>query len=298
MRLKRLLLGASICLVPAMVQAQAPTKIYWTESYPSGTHPVSKANLDGSSPQELCTSSRGFTGVAVDPVHRKLYLAGWDKIERADLDGSNRQDLVTSIYPEDLDLDLLAGKMYWTNYTYDDATIMRANLDGSGVETLTGHLGDGCVLTGIDVDAAGGKVYWVERFDDQIMRANLDGSGMETLLRCSDGVSNSYDVVIYGSYLYWTDWNYGICRAELDGDNPQAPYISGLNDPLYIDVDRTNGKFYWASYGDDSIKRCNHDGTGMETLVTGILYPQAVCLSAESLSRRTVPILQMLLLEE
>ena len=74
--------------------------------------------------------------------------------------------------PDSIALDVTGGKD-WT--TAD--RIERANLDGSGQETL---------LTGADspssiaLDVTGGKMYWITT--DRIERANLDGSGRETLL--------------------------------------------------------------------------------------------------------------------
>jgi len=297
MKLKSALLMISLFLLPALGHAQAPTKFYWTESYPIGTLPVSKANLNGTVQKQLCTQEFGFTGVAVDAQNRKMYLASRNMIERADLDGSNRQVLVTSINPEDIALDLSAGKMYWPDYTYSLAVIKRADLDGKTVDTLTSHLGNGCDLRGMAIHVSGGKIYWVERMADRIRRANLDGSGIQTILQCSDQVVNTWDVAIYGSHVYWTDASYdSISRADLDGDNVVNDVIVGLNDPRYMDIDQTTGKVYWASDGDHCIKRSNLDGSDMQTLVTGVINPLDVFLSTEPLNAGA-SIFNMLLLD-
>lgn len=299
MKLKSALFLVSMFLVHAVSHAQEPTKFYWTESYPIGTHSVSKANLNGTLQKELCDAEFGFTGVAVDVQNGKMYLASRNKIERADLDGSNRVDLVTSINPEDIALDLSAGKMYWPDYTYSAAFIMRADLDGKNIEPITPHLGDGCDLRGMAIDVSGGKVYWVERMDDVINRTNLDGSGgIQTILHCYDGVVNTFDVAIYGSHVYWTDASHdSISRADLDGDNVVNDVIDGLNDPRYLDIDQTTGKVYWASDGGNCIKRADIDGSDMEILVTGVSHPLDVFLSTELRNAGSVSILQMLLLD-
>jgi hypothetical protein len=82
--------------------------------------------------------------VAADTVHGKIYWAGgWNenyagRIGRMNLDGSNPQTLFDGLgiqdLPVDLALDVPAGKMYWTNW--GSASIQRANLDGTGLETL------------------------------------------------------------------------------------------------------------------------------------------------------------------
>ena len=58
------------------------------------------------------------------------------RIQRANLDGSNIQDLITMglTIPYSLALDLVRGKMYWTEQGTDK--IQRANLDGSNIQDL------------------------------------------------------------------------------------------------------------------------------------------------------------------
>ncbi len=285
MKLK-IIVVLTVCLLIGIIpsiSAQAPAKIYWTEYYGYSTLGVWRANLNGQSPEELCTAYYGFEGVAIDFQNNKMYLAAphQNKIERADLDGSNREDFVTSIYPVDITLDLSAGKIYWTDYTYSNAVIKRANLDGSGVESITAHLGDGCDLQGMTIDVPGGKIYWVERGDDVIVKANLDGTSIQTILHCWDGVSNSWDVAVYGSKLYWTDALLGtdnISKADLDGGNVVNDVIPGLNKPRCMAIDHTTGKLYWVSSGDNCIKRADVDGSNLETLVTGLSHPYGIAL--------------------
>src|SRR6266550_2834122 len=77
------------------------------------------------------------TGVAVDPVHGKMYYSdvNSDKIGRMNFDGSGRVDVLSGLAdPWDIALDVAAGKMYWANHGTDK--IQRANLDGSNVENV------------------------------------------------------------------------------------------------------------------------------------------------------------------
>ena len=103
------------------------------------------------------------------------------KIQRANLDGSNVEDLVTGLGKLfALDLDLTAGKMYWTDF--GTTKIQRANLDGSGVEDILTAT-DGLILpSGIALDIASGRIYWADNGDQKIKRANLDGSNIEELV--------------------------------------------------------------------------------------------------------------------
>ena len=95
--------------------------------------------------------------------------------------------------------------MYWTrsenNLSY---TIQRANLDGTGRETL---LSIGVVprrySVGLALDVGAGKMYWSERPTNTIQRANLDGSDHETLVTGASGETIALDVV--AGKMYWTD---------------------------------------------------------------------------------------------
>jgi len=58
-------------------------------------------------------------------------------IERVDLDGRNRKTIVpegATFTPKQLQLDKRHGKLYWCDR--EGMRVMRAHLDGSGIETL------------------------------------------------------------------------------------------------------------------------------------------------------------------
>jgi hypothetical protein len=105
-------------------------------------------------------------------------LAGEGTIRRYNLDGSGEEILMTGLsLPSAIALDLPHAKMYFGDQG-NDGTVQRANLDGSSQEMLVSRPGNG--ITGIALDLAGAKLYWVN--DANIERANLDGTGQETLL--------------------------------------------------------------------------------------------------------------------
>ncbi len=88
--------------------------------------------------------------------------------------------------------DVAQGKMYWVSSWFTDSfhytiagKVQRANLDGSGVEDLALGLE---VPTGLAVDKALGKVYWMHYSNGsdtrmgKIQRSNLDGSDAEDFI--------------------------------------------------------------------------------------------------------------------
>ena len=212
-------------------------KIYWVSWV---NQRLSRANLDGSN-VEVLVAGETFQELAIDLEAGKIYWSGSGKIQRANLDGSEVEDIITtSFYPDGIALDLVNGKIYWTEWTEfppnpDELTdtIQRANLDGSDIEVLvTGLL----VPQAITLDIDGGKIYWTNWPPvDTIQRANLDGTNIEDVL----------------------------------------PGSGGLHDIVF---DFSEGKFYWADTSTTYIQRANVDGSEIEEVVAGLVSPRTVAL--------------------
>src|SRR6201984_480603 len=153
-------------------------------------------NPDGSNPKVILSDlAQGPDGIVVDVERGHIFWTNMNiptlnqgSIERVDLDGGNRKTIVPdggTFTPKQLHLDKENGKLYWSDR--EGMRVMRANLDGSQIETLvdTGN-GDArpgrdatkwCV--GIAVDHDRGHLYWTQKGPDnagkgQILRANLD----------------------------------------------------------------------------------------------------------------------------
>ena len=99
---------------------------------------------DGSDPKTLITGCRLPDGLAVDSAAGYIYWTNMGiphrndgSIERADLDGGNRRFIIPeggTFTPKQLHLDKTSGKLYWSDR--EGMRVMRANLDGSQIETL------------------------------------------------------------------------------------------------------------------------------------------------------------------
>ena len=108
-------------------------------------------------------------------------------IQRSNLDGSEVETLVAGLGdPEDITLDLVAGKMYWIEgrvspewWGDPDGKILRADLDGSNSEVL---------ITGLErpveiaLDVVEGKLYWTDKQGGSIHRAALDSGNVEEVV--------------------------------------------------------------------------------------------------------------------
>jgi DNA-binding beta-propeller fold protein YncE len=156
---------------------------------------VVSLNSDGSDRKVIATGCRYPDGIAVDVAAGQIYWtnmgnpkANDGSVERADLDGRNRTAIVPqggTFTPKQIQLEAKSRKLYWCDR--EGMRVMRADLDGSNVETLVdASQGDPrpgpdatkwCVGVAIDVD--GGKVYWTQKGPDnagkgRILRAGID----------------------------------------------------------------------------------------------------------------------------
>src|SRR6201993_2095412 len=151
-------------------------------------------NTDGSDRRTIVTDCHLPDGVVVDVEAGHIYWTNMGvpscndgTIERADLDGGNRKVIIplgVTFTPKQLHLEKGSGKLYWCDR--EGMRVMRANLDGTNVETLV-KTGEGeddrrdatkwCV--GITVDPKRRQIYWTQKGPDnaslgRILRAGMD----------------------------------------------------------------------------------------------------------------------------
>jgi DNA-binding beta-propeller fold protein YncE len=278
-----------------------------------GAGRVLSANPDGSDLKTLVSEGRKLPdGLAVDVAAGHLYWTNMGNpkandgtIFRSDLDGGNLTTIIApggTFTPKQLQIDKANGKLYWCDR--EGMRVMRANLDGSDIETLVDtSQGDPrpgadaskwCV--GIAVDADAGKLYWSQKGDDNagegsILRASLDIPRGQTPVDRTD-IENKLpepidlDLDLGNRRLYWTDRGdpprgNTVNRAPLDaarGERP-APEIvfSQLMEGIGLALDPKHGRMFITDFG-GSVYSANLDGSGAKTLfiaegnLTGIAY--------------------------
>src|ERR1700739_2029848 len=143
---------------------------------------IFSANPDGSDKTVIVTDCRVPDGIAVDVEGGHIYWTNMGNpkvndgsIERVDLNGGNRTAIIPpggTFTPKQLHLDRENRKLYWSDG--EGMRVMRANLDGSQIETLVdSSQGDArpgrdatkwCV--GITVDPERGHIYWTQKGPD------------------------------------------------------------------------------------------------------------------------------------
>jgi sugar lactone lactonase YvrE len=281
-----------------------------------GAGRVLSANPDGSDLRTLVSEGRKLPdGLAVDVAARHLYWtnmgnpkANDGSIFRSDLDGRNMTTIIApgdTFTPKQLQIDKPNGKLYWSDR--EGMRVMRANLDGSRIETLVDtSQGDPrpgadpvkwCVGVAIDLDA--GRIYWTQKGSDnagegRILRANLDMPRGQTPTNRTD-IELLYDKLpepidldldLESRMLYWTDRgdpprgntvNRVPLEAPRSGRPPPEIVFSNLMEGIGLALDPKHGRMFISDFG-GSVYSANLDGSGQKTLLfaegnlTGIAY--------------------------
>jgi DNA-binding beta-propeller fold protein YncE len=277
---------------------------------------VLSANPDGSDLKTIVEEGRKIPdGLVVDSAGGHMYWTNMGNpkandgcILRSDLDGKNMTTIVApggTFTPKQLQIEMKTGKLYWCDR--EGMRVMRANLDGSNIETLVdtseGDPRPGpdarkwCV--GIAVDAAGGKFYWTQKGDDnagqgRIFRANIELPEGQTPANRRDiellyeNLPEPIDLDIDPTTrtLYWTDRGdpprgNTVNRAPLDSPpgRRKAPEIvfSHLMEGIGLALDLKGGRMFITDLA-GSVYSANLDGSNKKTLLfaegnlTGIAY--------------------------
>ena len=244
----------------------------------SGGGRVFSLKPDGSDSRNLVTGAgRLPDGIVVDVEAGHLYWTNMgvpDKndgyIERADLDGRNRKTIVpegATHTPKQLHLQKKSGKLYWCDR--EGMRVMRANLDGSQIETLV-QTGEGdadsadasnwCV--GITVDTKRGELYWTQKGADnaaqgRILRANLEipkgqsAANRRDITVLFDKLPEPIDLEIdvANRVLYWTDRGNpprgnSVSRTPIDGTLRQEIVMTDLMEGIGVALDVPGNRMF------------------------------------------------------
>jgi hypothetical protein len=264
----------------------------------------------------LINEGRQFPdGLVVDAAAGHIYWTNMGNFKkndgsifRSDLDGKNLITIVPpggTFTPKQLKLEKKSGKLYWSDR--EGMRVMRANLDGSKVETLvdTSH-GDPrpgpdarkwCV--GIAVDTEGGKFYWTQKGpgnagEGRIFRANIEIPQGQSPANRTDiellyenlPESIDLDLDLANRTLYWTDRGdpprgNTVNRAPMDplSGNRKEPEVlfTHLEEGIGLALDLKGGRMFITDYA-GSLYSANLDGSNRKTLayaegnLTGIAY--------------------------
>jgi DNA-binding beta-propeller fold protein YncE len=283
-----------------------------------GAGRILSVNPDGTDLKTIVSEGRKLPdGLVVDTAGGHLYWTNMGNLKkndgsifRSDLEGRNITTIVPpgrTFTPKQIQIDKQNGKLYWSDR--EGMRVMRANLDGSRIETLVDtSQGDPrpgpdarkwCV--GIAVDATGGKFYWTQMGGDdagegRIFRANIELPHAQTpanrrdieLLYDNLPQPIDLDLDLANRMVYWTDRGdpprgNTVNRAPMEPtpDRRKDPEIvfSHLMEGIGLALDLKSGRMFVTDFA-GSVYSANLDGSNKRVLLfaegnlTGIAYAE------------------------
>lgn len=178
---------------------------------------------------------------------------------RGSMDGAQPYEVLLDaddelIEPRGLGVDLVGGKIYWTDA--GTGKVQRADLDGAGVEDLVPP-GNG-FLADLELDLDAGKIYWTDVTNGAIRCADLDGKNVHNV---ATGLSSPYYLELdkQGGYVYWAEVDAGVIhRMNLDG-SADTVIVSGLDRVRDVGLDVDRGMIYWNDRDTHKVQRAPLD---------------------------------------
>jgi sugar lactone lactonase YvrE len=273
---------------------------------------------DGKELKTLVTLGRKLPdGIVVDADAGHIYWTNMGipsvndgSVMRADLDGANLTTIVaegSTHTPKQLQFDKKNGRLYWSDR--EGMRIMRANLDGSKLETLIdtsqGDRRPGTDATkwcvGIALDLERGQLYWTQKGNDNAGQGRIFRAGIE--IPKGQTPEHREDIeVLYGDLpepidldldidarmMYWTDRGdpprgNTVNRAPMDvrpGRREEPDIIfNHLMEGIGLALDLKNARMFLTDLG-GSVYSCNLDGSEKKAILfaegnlSGIAYTE------------------------
>ncbi|XP_044750079.1 sortilin-related receptor-like [Coccinella septempunctata] len=193
---------------------------------------------NGSAPEILVSSDlASIEGMAFDWISNTLYFVDGmrSKIEliRTDINHSGRMRrtvLGPNVLkkPRGIALHPKHGYLFWTDWSSDNPSVNRADLDGTHLKPLFKKP----IVewpNGITIDYIAERIYWVDAKQDYIASADLHGDDMKYVIRGSEVVSHPFAVAVFKNTMFWDDWKrISIFAADKDsalGDHQNIEVI-------------------------------------------------------------------------
>ena len=201
-------------------------------------------------------------------------------INSANLDGTVVRELVSiRSVPMGIAVDTAGSKVYWTA---SSGKIKRANLNGSGSETVLRDLSDPT-----DIVVSNGFIYWTEG-GNSIRRVSM--SGQKIVIDVAVNLDTVGGLAVGGGKVYWTEQTSAsagtVNGANLNGTNFKT-LASTLSAPMGVAVDTAGSKLYWTS-SSGKVKRANLDGSRGEKVVEGLISPSKIAIGGANTETETI----------
>ena len=273
------------------VEYVQPTMLVVTTTQ-SGFGTLVKSSMDGDHVQTL-VAGIDPDSVVIDQKRNQVFWTHHDDtIMRAELDGSNSSVLYDPFAaPYGLAIDVSGEKLYWTSKG-GNPRVMRANLDGTDVETVVSGPCTNNRCRGLAFDPVNKRVYWAEGLEGgKIMSAGTTAEDIAAFdnaqqVYVMEGRASGLAVDAPNSMLYWTETgaestHNAVRSSFLDGSSVNTIFdgSDGLIEPGHIEVDPLGQQLYFTDRSAGRLYRSATTGGELTLLLEGLKEPRGIALN-------------------
>ncbi|XP_043466543.1 sortilin-related receptor-like isoform X3 [Leptopilina heterotoma] len=201
---------------------------------------------NGSSYPEILveTDLSSIEGMALDWVSNVLYFVDGVKMRiqiiRTDINSMGRMRR-TILGPNNLQkprgiaVHPSRGYIFWTDWAPGNASVNRANMDGTNFKQLFHESVEW--PNGITIDHMAERIYWVDAREDYIGSADFDGKNFKKIISQDERVSHPFAVAVLKDNMYWDDWKQSmIFTADKDHGRKITTIIGQLTGLMDLKV--------------------------------------------------------------
>lgn len=197
--------------------------VFWADIQ---TDEIGRQCLNGNRTVEILAESglSSVEGLSFDWVDELLYFVDGTRFKIEALSTSftkprMRKTIIEKLpKPRGIVVHPMAGYLFWTDWSFSQPSISRANLDGSHIRVLFAKR-DVVWPNGITIDFSVDRVYWVDASQDYIGSCDLQGGSFVKVLKEDSRASHPFAVAVYKHLMYWDDWKINSIFSADKGDS-------------------------------------------------------------------------------
>ncbi|CAG2242217.1 LRP5_6 [Mytilus edulis] len=216
--------------------------VYWSDvrAKKISRSAVNRTSISGSIEDIVVERVDVPDGITIDWMYNLLYWTdtGHNHIQVSRLDGTNRKTIIKNDssldQPRAIVVDPSTGLLFFSDWG-SQPRIERCRMDG-GERTIIIN-SDIIWPNGMTIDHIGKRLYWIDGSLNQIKSTRFDGTDTYTIIKNADVLPKPYDLVVYGSYVYWSNWQYRtICRVNKYTGQEFSVVVKYIRSPMGIQV--------------------------------------------------------------
>ncbi len=259
------------------------SKIFWGGTGENNS--IEYSNLDGTSRKVLTKGVQYLEEIDIDPIEKKIYWVQYKSgfvsgLYRINLDGTHRELFIDKLV-RGFSIDAESGFVYWSEWVVG-IPMHKTKLTNIEDEIFVDYSEKSQYNhpKKICIDKKSEKLFFIA-FNNHISSINLkDGKSIKVLVKSKYYSLYRFDIDTLNKMIYWINGGLfhnknisKIIRSDIEGNNKELLLsVSDIGIPVDLALSIKHKKVFISDKNDNSIKRMNLDGSGLETIISGLDY--------------------------